>query len=139
MRQCNRSTSHNTHHYHHDHWNRHRFNRLRSTPAIIDTAVRVTMTHEEVTPGHTTNPHPAAHHATETQVYMATAKTPNTEDPHHTEVFPGITVDPDLAHHPNMTTKLIKTSYSSYWTAWKNREKKYKQVTIDDPPSDHTI
>ena len=30
-----------------------------------------------------------------------------------------------------------KPSYSSKRTAWKNKDKKYKQVTIDDPPSDY--
>ena len=63
------------------------------------------MTHKEVTPGHITDPHATAHHATETQVHIATNKTPHTEDPHHTEVFPGIAVDQDLAHHTNTTTK----------------------------------
>ena len=63
------------------------------------------MTHKEVTPGYITNPHATAHHTTETQVHMATNKTPHTEDPHYPEVFPGIAVDPDLAHHTNTTTK----------------------------------
>ena len=75
------------------------------TPAIIDTEVTVAVTHEEVAPGHTTDPHTTAHHATETQVHITTNETPQTEDPNHTEVFPGITVDPDLTHHTNMTTK----------------------------------
>ena len=30
-----------------------------------------------------------------------------------------------------------KPSYSSNRTAWKNKDKKHKQVTIDDPPSDY--
>ena len=75
------------------------------TPTIIDTGVTVTVTHEEVTPGHITDPHTTAHHTTETQVHIATDETPHTEDPHHTEVCPGIAVDPDLAHHTNTTTK----------------------------------
>ena len=75
------------------------------TPAIIDTGVTVAVTHQEVNPGHTTDPHATAHHATDTQVHITTDETPHTEDPHHTEVFPGITVDPDLTHHTNMTTK----------------------------------
>ena len=75
------------------------------TPTIIDTGVTVTVTHEEVAPGHITDPHTAAHHAAETQVHIATDETPPTEDPHHTEVFPGIAVDPDLTHHTNTTTK----------------------------------
>ena len=63
------------------------------TPTIIHTGVTVTVTHEEVTPGHTTNPHATAHHATETQVHIATNETLTTEDPHYINVFPGIAVD----------------------------------------------
>ena len=63
------------------------------------------MTHEEVTPGHITDLHAAAHHATETQVHITTEETPHTKDPHPTKVFPGIAVDPDLIHHTNATTK----------------------------------
>ena len=105
------------------------------TPTIVDTGVTVTVTHEEVTPGHITNPHATAHHAIETQVHLANDKTPHTEDPHHTEVFPGISVDPDLTHHTNTTTK----HHQNHLTAptgqpGKNKDKKYKQVTIDDPP-----
>ena len=63
------------------------------------------MTHEGVTPGHITDPHTAEHHATETQVHIATNETLHTEDPHHTEVFPGIAADSDHVHHTNTTTK----------------------------------
>ena len=96
------------------------------------------MTNEKVTPGHTTKPHATAHHATETQVHTTTDETSHTDDPHHTEVFPGIAVDPDLTHHTNMTTK----HHQNHLTALtrqpgKNKDKKYKQVTIDDPPSEY--
>ena len=80
------------------------------TPTIIDTGVTVTVTHKKVTPGHITDPHATAHHATETQVHLATDETLPPEDPHHTKVFPGISVDPDLTHHTNTTAKnIIKT------------------------------
>ena len=69
---------------------------------------------------------------------IITDKTIHTEDPHHTEVFPGIAVDPDLMHHTNTTTK----HHQNYLTALtrqpgKIRNRKYKQVTIDDPPSEY--
>ena len=60
---------------------------------------------KEVTLGPITDPHAAAHHATEAQAHTTTDKTPHTADPHHAEVFPGIAVDPDHVHHTNTTTK----------------------------------
>ena len=74
----------------------------------------------------------------ETQVHIATDETPHTEDPHHTEVFPGIAVDPDLALHTNMTTKHHQNCLTApTGQPGKTKDKKYKQVTIDDPPSDY--
>ena len=106
------------------------------TPAIIDTGVTVTVTHKEVTPGHITDPHTAAHHTTETQVHITTNEIPHTEDLHHTEVFPGIAVDSDLTHHTNMTMKHHQNCLTALTRQpEKNKDKKYKQVTIDDPPS----
>ena len=72
---------------------------------VIATGVTVKATHEGVILGPTTDPHTAAHHATETQVHTTTNETLHTEDLHHTEVFPGIAVDPDHVHHTNTTTK----------------------------------
>ena len=73
-------------------------------PAVIDTGVTVKVTHKGVIPGPITDPHTAAHYATETQVHTTTDETLHTEDPHHTG-FPGIAVDPDHVHHTNTTTK----------------------------------
>ena len=105
------------------------------TPTIIDTGVTVAVTHEEVTPGHITNPHTTALHTTETQVHIATSETPHTEDLHQTKVFPRITVDPDLTHHTNMTIKHHKNCLTAPTRQPGKTDKKYKQVTIDDPPS----
>ena len=74
-------------------------------PTVIDTGVTVKVTHKGVNPGHITNPHTAAHHATETQVDIATDETPHAEDPHHTDIFPEIKVDTDHVHHTNTATK----------------------------------
>ena len=78
------------------------------TPTIRDMGVTVTVTHAGVTPDHITNSHATAHHATETQVHIATDETPHIEGSHHTEVFPGITVGPELIHHTNTTTKHLQ-------------------------------
>ena len=75
-------------------------------PAIIDTGVTVTVTHEGVAPSHITNPHTAALHATETHDHIITNKTPHT---HHTEVLPGIAVDPDHICHTKKLQNIIQT------------------------------
>ena len=97
------------------------------------------MTHEGVIPGPITDPHSTAHHTTETQVHTTTDETPHTEDPHHTEVFSRdySRSRPCTSHKHNHKTS-SKLSYSSDQTAWKNKDRKYKQVTIDDPPSNTT-
>ena len=63
------------------------------------------MTPKEVTLGPITNPHTAAHHATEAQAHTVTDETPHTADPHHAGVSPETTVDLDHTHHTNTTTK----------------------------------
>ena len=52
-------------------------------PAVIDIGVTVKVTHKGVIPGPITDPHTAAHHATETRVHTTTNETLHTEDPHH--------------------------------------------------------
>ena len=68
-------------------------------PAVIDTGVTVGVIHKGATPGHITDLHIAAHHATETPAHIAIDKTPHIEDPHQTKVFPEITLDADHVHH----------------------------------------
>ena len=74
-------------------------------PTTTDTGVTVTVTHKEVALDPITDPHAAAHHATEAQAHIITDETPHTADPHHIEVSPEITVDLDCIHHTNTTTK----------------------------------
>ena len=45
-------------------------------PTATDTGVTVTVTHKEVALDPITDPHTAAHHATEAQAYIVTDKTP---------------------------------------------------------------
>ena len=63
------------------------------------------MTLAEVTLDPFTNPHAAAHHATEALAHTITDRTCHTPDPHHAGVTPEITVDPGHAHPANTITK----------------------------------
>ena len=74
-------------------------------PITPDLGVTVTVTLKEVTLDPITNPHAAAHHATEAQAHIVTDETPHTADPHHAGVSPETTVDLDHIHHANTTTK----------------------------------
>ena len=110
------------------------------TPAVIDTGVTVRVIHKGVAPGHITDAHTEAHNATDTQAHITIDKTLHIEDLHHTEVFPHIPeIIVDLDHYlaQNTCITFSKPSYSSNRTAWKNKDSKYKQVTIDDPPSEY--
>ena len=73
------------------------------TPAVIDTGVTVRVIHKGAAPGHITDLHITAHHATATQAHIASDETLLIEGPHHTEVFPEIAVDPDHVHHTKTT------------------------------------
>ena len=75
------------------------------TPITLDVGVTVAVTLTEVTLDHFTDPHTAAHHATEACAHTITAKTCPTTDPHHAGVFLEITVDPGQAHLANTITK----------------------------------
>ena len=75
------------------------------TPIILDIGVTVAVTLTEVTLDPFTDPHAAAHHATEAQAHTATAETHHTTDPHHAGVSPEMTADPEHAHPANAITK----------------------------------
>ena len=55
------------------------------TPIIPDIGVTVPVTLKEVTLDPFTDPHAAAHHATEAQAHTITDETLHTADPHHAE------------------------------------------------------
>ena len=78
---------------------------LDPTPIIPDIGVTVAVTLTEVALDPITNPHTAAHHATEPQAHTVTNETFHTADPHHGGVSPEITVDPDHTHPTNTITK----------------------------------
>ena len=78
---------------------------LNITHITLDIGVTVTVSLTEVALEHFTDPHTAAHHATEAQAHTITAEICHTADPHHAGVFPKITVDPGQAYPANTITK----------------------------------
>ena len=78
---------------------------LTLAPIIPDIGVTVTVTLAEVTLDPFTDPHAAAHDATEAQAHTITDETLHTPDPHHAGISPEITVDPGHTHPANTFTK----------------------------------
>ena len=78
---------------------------LDPTPIIPDIGVTVAVTLAEVALDPITNPHTAAHHATEAQAHTLTNETLHTADPHHAGISPEITVDLGHTHPANTITK----------------------------------
>ena len=111
---------------------------LNLTPITPDIGVTVTVTLAEVTLDPFTDPHAAAYHAAEAQAHTITNETLHTADPHHTGVSPEITVDPGHTHPTNTITKHQQDHLPApIKKCWKTKDRKYKQVTIDDPPSEY--
>ena len=70
-------------------------------PTVIDTEVTVGVIHKGVTPGHITDAHTEACHATDTQAHIAIDEILHIEDLHHAEVFPHFPeIAVDLDHIP---------------------------------------
>ena len=83
---------------------------------------------------------PVAYCATEAQAHTATAETHNTADPHHVGISPEMTVDPRTCTNPtNTITKPPQrpSSSSHPMHCGRSKDRRYKQVTIDDPPSEY--
>ena len=98
-------------------------------PIILGVTVPVTLAGVTLDPF--TDPHAAAHHATEAQSHTTTTETHHTTDPHHTGVSPEVTVDPEHAHPANTITKPQKDNLPVH------KDRRHKQVTIDDLASEH--
>ena len=110
-----------------------------STPTAIDTGVTVGVIHKEVTPGHITDAHTGAHCTTETLAHITINETLHIEDSSSHRSYAAHSRDHSKSRphtsHKNTHITSSKPSYRSNRTPWKNKDRKYKQVTIDDPPS----
>ena len=106
-------------------------------PITIDIGVAAIRTPIEAAPGHSTDLPNTVSHATEAQVPTATAATHCTTDLHLIGILPMMTADLDT-NPKNKHHRLAQGSLSTLQaTPWKHKEKRHKQVTIDDPPSEY--
>ena len=108
------------------------------THITLDIGVTVAVTLAEVILDHFTGPHTIAHHTTRVPAHTATAKTHHIADPHYTGISPEMTVD--LEHI--IPTNTITIPHRDHLLVHnqppgKPKDRKYKQVTIDDPPSEY--
>ena len=79
-------------------------------PIILDIGVPVAVTLTEVALDPFTDPHAAAHHATEARANTITTETPHTADPHHAGVSPEMTVDLECCVTQNSFKRIIGIS-----------------------------
>ena len=76
----------------------------------------------------------SCHRSSSTYCYCTV--THHIADPHHAEISPEMIVDPEHINQTGTTTNLHRrSSSSSQSTPWKPKDRRNKQVTIDDPPS----
>ena len=140
-RWCNRSTSCNTHHNRHhrcDHWDRHRLNRSRSH----------SHNHRYRSNNHSDSPrsHSRSHHwptccstscHRNSSTYCYEQDTPHRRPSSHRSFSRDHSRSRPCTSYTYNHKASSKPSYSSDWTAWKNKDKKYKQLIFDDPPSEY--
>ena len=87
-------------------------------PITPDIGVTVAVTLKRVALDPTTNPHAAAHHATEVQAHIITNETPHTADPHHAEVSPDNSRSRPRTSHKHHYKASTRPSSSSDRTTW---------------------
>ena len=108
------------------------------THTILDTGVTAAMTPTGVAPDHFIDLHAIAPHATEAQVHTTTAVTHHITNPHPIEIFPEMTADLNHTNPTNNITNQHKDLLQAHkQTPWKNKDRRHKQVTSDDPPSEY--
>ena len=101
-----------------------------------DIGVTVAVILTEVALDPFTSPHIVVHCTTEAQAHTATAKTHHTTDLHHAEISPEMTADLGHTNTTNTITKPLKDHLPVH-NQHHGSPRKYKQVTIDDPPSEY--
>ena len=75
---------------------------------------------------------------TEVPAHTTTTVTHHIADPHHEDTYPEETVDPEhISPADNNYKPTQRSSSSSQTMPWKQKDRRHKQVTIDDPPSEY--
>ena len=105
------------------------------THITMDIGVAAIMTPIGATPGHSTDLPNVASHATEAQVHTTITKTHHTADLHPIVISPKMTADLNTNAKKQHYKLAQGSSSSSQTTPWKHKDRRHKQVTIDDPPS----
>ena len=105
-------------------------------PITIDIGAAAARTPIEPAPGHSTDLPDVVSHATEAQVPTATAATHCTADLHLIEILPEMTADLNI-NPKNNTTDQPTDPHPPCKQHLGNKDKRHKQVTIDDPPSEY--
>ena len=108
------------------------------THAIPDIGVQAIMTLIGVTPDHFIDLHILAPPTTETQAHTTTAMIHHTADLHPTDIF---SQDDNRSQQHNSHRQHYKpaqgSSSSSKMTPWECKDRRHKQFTIDDLPSEY--
>ena len=111
---------------------------LNLTHITLDIGETVAVTLIEVILDHFTSPHAIALCATGAPAHTTTTKTHHIADPHHARISPEMTVDPEHINPTNTITNLhIDHLPVHNQCLGKPKDRKYKQVTIDDLPSEY--
>ena len=110
---------------------------LNLTLVTTDIGVVATRTPIEVTPGHSTDLPTIVSHVTGAPVPTTTAVTHCTTDLHLIGILPEMTADLDINPKSNTTDQPAGSSSTLQASSWKHKDKRHKQVTIDDPPSEY--
>ena len=106
----------------------------------MDIGLAAVMTPIGATPGHSTDLPDIVSHTTEAQVHTATTMTHHTADLHPIEFFPKMTADIDHTNPKNNITnqhKDLHQAHMQHHGIVKSKDRRHKQVTIDDPPSEY--
>ena len=103
----------------------------------LDIGVTAAVILTEAILDHFTSPHAIALHAAGGQAHTATTETHQITDPHHAAISPD-----DSRSRTHKTNRYHykptqRSSSSSQSTPWKLKDRRNKQVTIDDPPSEY--
>ena len=99
------------------------------THTTPDIEVTVIVIPTEAILDHFIYPHAATPHVTEVPAHTTTAVTCHITDPHHKDTSP----------EENSRSRTHKSSRQHYLQImpWKHKDRRHKQVTIDDPPSEY--
>ena len=101
-------------------------------PVTTAIGVVAAMTLIEVTPDHSTDLPIIASHVIEAPVPTATIATHPTADPHLTGTLPMMTADLNIGPGNHHYKPDRGSSSTSRTPSWRHKDKRHKQVTIDD-------